>query len=230
MPPTAGAVRWTFDGEVWRVSGTPPACPSPLTFTTPVDLLRATSVLYPGQIRGNDYKPHGGLRFDAVGETGDVVVAAPMDGSVYRGARYLEGGELQYSFDFIHDCGILHRFDHVRELAPLLQQIASAFPPAVEGDSRTTPVAPGQMVRAGETLASGIGLPATSNFFVDWGVYDLRQRNPSSQDPGWLAAHPGELAPYAICWFDNLSPNDAAIVRSLPPGSGESGALSDYCR
>lgn len=229
-PALIGTVRWAFDGDAWQASGTPPECPSPLTFTTPADFSRATSVLYPGQIRGNAYRPHGGLRFDAPGETGHVAVVAPMDGSVYRGARYLERGELQYTFDLVHDCGIMHRFDHLRDLAPLLQQLADLFPPAREGDSRTTPVAGGRIVRAGERLAAGVGGPATRNIFFDWGVYDLRRRNDASRNAAWLVAHPGEFAPYAICWFDNLPPVDAALVRSLPPGSSESGAFSDYCR
>ncbi len=37
---------------------------------------------------------------------------------------------------------------------------------------------------------------------VYWGVYDLRQRNASSNDPAWAAAHPGDVALYGICWFD----------------------------
>ena len=229
-PPMIGAVRWAFDDDAWRASGTPPECPSPLTFATPADFSRATSVLYPGQIRGNAYRPHGGLRFDAPGETGNVAVVAPMDGSVSRGARYLEGGALQYTFDIVHDCGILHRFDHLRDLVPLLQQLADLFPPAREGDSRTTPVAAGRIVRAGERLAAGVGDPAARNVFFDWGVYDVRRRNDASQNGAWLAAHPGAFASYAICWFDNLPPGDAALVRSLPPGSSESGAISDYCR
>lgn len=230
LPPMPGTVRWNFDGDAWRASGTPPECPSPLMLAAPVDLLRATSVLYPGQVRGGAYRPHGGLRFDTPGETGNVAVVAPMDGSVYRGARYLEGGELQYTFDVVHDCGIMHRLDHLRELTPALQQLADSFPPAVEGDSRTTPVAAGPLVRSGERLATGIGRPAARNVFLDWGVYDLRGRNDAGQNPAWLVAHPGEFAPYAICWLDNLSPADTAVVRSLPPGSSESGARSDYCR
>ena len=225
-----GVVRWSFDGQTWRASGAPPECPSPLIFTAPADLAQATSVLYPGQIRGGDFKPHGGLRFDAPGQTGAVRVVAPMDGTIYRGARYLGGGEVQHMFDFVNDCGIMHRFDHLFDLAPVLRQIADTLPPPVEGDSRTTLVASGQTVRAGEVLATSIGFPVAGNFFFDWGVYDLRRRNAASENPAWLATHPGEFAPYAICWLDYLAPADAAVVRSLPAGSSESGAFSEYCR
>lgn len=132
--------------------------------------------------------------------------------------------------DFLHECGILHRFDHLLALSPPLQALVDLLPPPVERDSRTTPVGAGHAVRAGDMLATSVGSPKAGNLFIDWGVYDLRQRNAASENPAWLASHPGEFASYAICWFDYLDPGDAAIVRSLPSGSSESGAHSDYCR
>ena len=222
-----------YDGQTWQASGIPPPCPNPLTFTTPVNLSRVTSILYPGQMRGNaprrGYKPHGGFRFDAPGETDDITVVAPMAATIYRAARGLDNGEIQYMFDFINACGVLYRLSHLRDLSPRFQQIAASLPPAVEGDSRTSPVAAGQNVAVGETIATTVGY-RSGNFFFDWGVYDLRARNEASADPAWLAQHPGEQAPYAIYWFDHLSPGDRAIVRSLPPADWQSGATSDYCR
>jgi len=224
-----GGVRWVFDGEQWQPPGVVPDCPAEFRFTTPIDLSNVTSVLYPGQVRGNGFRPHGGFRFDRPGQPNDIVVRAPMDGAIHRMARYLEGGELQHMIDILHECGILHRFDHLLALPPPLEAIAGLLPPPVEGDSRTTPVGAGHVVRAGDTLATSIGA-RSGNRFIDWGVYDLRMRNAASEDPAWLASHPGEFASYAICWLDYLEPGDAAIVRSLPPGSSESGALSAYCR
>ena len=81
----------------------------------------------------------------------------------------------------------------------------------------------------GETIGTAVGY-LSGNFFLDWGVYNLRARNEASEDSAWLAQHPGELAPYAICWFDHLSPGDRTIVRNLPPADWQSGAMSDYCR
>jgi hypothetical protein len=225
-----GGVRWAFDGEQWQPPSIAPDCPADLRFTTPTDLSTVTSVLYPGQIRGNDFRPHGGFRFDRPGQPNDIVVSAPMDGAIYRVARYLEGGDVQHMLDILNECGILHRLDHLSRLSPPLQAIADLLPPPTEGDSRTMPVGAGHAVRAGETLAVGVGSLKARNLFFDWGVYDVRQRNAASDDPAWLASHPGEFASYAICWFNHLDPGDAAIVRSLPPGSSESGALSAYCR
>ena len=227
--PSAFGVSWMYDGQTWQASGVPPPCPTPLTFTTPVNLSRVTSILYPGQSRGGWYKPHGGFRFDAPGETGEITVVAPMVSTVYRASRALDNGEIQYMFDFINGCGILHRLGHLRDLSPRFQQIAASLPPAVEGDSRTSRAVSGQNVAVGETIGTAVGY-LSGNFSLDWGVYDLRARNEASEDPAWLSQHPGELAPYAICWFDHLPSGDSMFVRSLPPADWQSGATSDYCR
>ena len=85
-----------YDGQTWQASGVPPPSPTPLTFATPVNLSRVTSILYPGQTRGGWYKPHGGFRFDAPGETGDITVVAPMVSTVYRASRGLDNGKIQW--------------------------------------------------------------------------------------------------------------------------------------
>ena len=117
-------------------------------------------------------------------------VVAPMAATIYRAARGLDNGEIQYMFDFINACGVLYRLSHLRDLSPRFQQIAASLPPAVEGDSRTSPVAAGQNVAVGETIATTVGY-RSGNFFFDWGVYDLRARNEASAEPAWLAQHPG---------------------------------------
>ena len=184
-----------------------------------MDLNLVTSILYPGQTRGGNYKPHGGFGLDRPGQSNNVTVVAPLDGMVYRGARYTENGSQQILIDVLNACGIMYRFDHVLTLSARFQQTAEAWP--LSSDSRTTMTAPGQTVTAGETIATAVG--QSGNVFFDWGVYDLRRRNGS-------AAPEGELSSYAVCWFDWLSASDAARVRSLPSRDGASGSTSDYCR
>ena len=220
-------VSWQNRGVAWTASSIPPTCESPLVLPLPMSLSRATSVLYPGQPRSGDYKAHGGFRFDGPGQGNDVEVFAPIDADLYRGARYLEGGIVQHTFDFINSCGIMYRLDHLLELTPILQAVANTLPLGGEGQSQSTFLAPGQTIRAGEILAKKIGLPG--NVFFDWGVYDLRMMNAASNDAEWLARHPGEQAPYAICWLEFLSSTDGVIVSGLPPSDGMSGAMSDYC-
>lgn len=220
---------WGFKGQVWSAIGTPPACASPLVMPLPVEMGRVTSILYPGQVRG-DYKAHGGFRYDLPGQTTAVEVKTTMSARVLRAARYLASGEIQYTFDFVNDCGIMFRFGHLRDLAPKFQAIADTLPVPIELDSRATGIS-GVTAAQGEVVGTGVGLrDSARNVFLDYGVYDLRQRNASSNDPAWLAAHDNDTMPYGTCWFDLLSASDAALVRSLPPADGLMGRTSDYCR
>ena len=127
---------WTFDGESWQVRGTPPTCPEPLVLPAPVDINLVSGILYPEQEQGNDYKPHGGFRFDNH-INNEVDVYAPMDGNLFKAARHLEYGEVQYSLYFINDCGIMYKLDHIRELTATFKEILNNIPMGGEGDSRT---------------------------------------------------------------------------------------------
>lgn len=227
-PADAAAVGWFFDGAAWRANGSPPACPMPLRFAPPVNFSSVTAVLYPGQVRGGNYKAHGGFLF-AVGSNATVTVRAPMSGYVYRGVRYIEAGEVQYLFDVINDCGIMYRFDHLLTLSPRFAAIANMLPPAGPS-SGTTQLPPGQeFVSEGEVIATAVGFANTGNSSMDWGVYDLRQKNAASNDPAWLSAHPGEQAPYALCWLDDFSAEESAALHALPGGDGQAGKMSAYC-
>jgi hypothetical protein len=221
-------VTWNFNGTDWSAAGTAPACGAPLTFPTAIDISRATALLYPGQIRGGNYKPHGGFLFPTF-TNASVTVTVPMAGYVYRGVRYIEDGEVQYLFDIINPCGVMHRFDHLLTLSTRFAALANQLPPATTS-SMTTFFAGREEVAAGDVIATGVGHLSTGNTGVDWGVYDLRQRNAASTNAAWFAAHSGELAPFAICWLDNLSNGDAARARALPAGDFLMGATSDYCR
>jgi Tfp pilus assembly protein PilV len=224
-------VTWQLSSNGWQpMGGTPPACPDPLNLKAPADLSLVTGILYPGQTRGGNYKPHGGFRFDNQ-TNNDITVTAPLTAQVVRGGRYLLEGELQYTFDFITPCGIMYRVGHFLKLPAKFQAMADQFPPAAEGDSRTNYVNPPVTIQAGEVLATAVGVTKDTNVFFDWGVYDLRKRNTASQDATWASKYgKEELAPHALCWFDLLSTSDAARVKSLPPGDPTSGKDSDYCK
>jgi hypothetical protein len=219
-------VTWSFTGSTWTASGAAPACASPLTFAMPVDIAKVMSVLYPGQTRGGNYKAHGGFRF-ADGTNTAITVTAPMAGYLYRGARYIESGEVQYLFDIVNSCGVMHRFDHLLTLSSRFQAFADTLP-APSSSSATTNFAVGTTITEGETIATAVGFRTTGNTSVDWGAYDLRQKNAASNDAAWFAAHPGEQPPYALCWLDNVAPS--AQLRALPGGDGVAGKTSDYCR
>lgn len=211
-------------------------CPEPFIFPLPVDITKSTSILYPGQVRGGDYKAHGGFRFDN-SIPSDIIVTAPIDAKVIAGARYpANTGDLQYTFDFEHPCGIRYRFGHMLTLTPKFQAIADKFPLPTGLDSRTTQVYPPIEVKSGEIVATAVGMTKDgnskngTNTFLDWGVYDYRQKNESSKNPAWAAGHTSDTYQYAVCWFDWISADDKAKVLALPSSDRQSGKTSDYCK
>lgn len=219
---------WQQTEDGWISIMKPPVCPSMIA---PVSFVQVTSILYPGQTRGGNYKPHGGFRFDGAANN-LITVTAPLDGFIVRGAQYLAEDELQYTFDVMNNCGLMYRLGHLRSLPANLKHIADTWPDPVKEDSRTHPVDPPVAVKQGEILAEEVGLRATKNVFFDWGVYDFRQPNSASESPSYQAAHMDdkELSWHAVCWFDLLSPLDKAAIRALPPGDPKSGKTSDYCK
>src|SRR3989344_6959525 len=226
---TVEKVTWARTEDGWKVSGTPPACPEPLV-KLPIDISQATSILYPGQLRGGDFKAHGGFRFDNQ-QNNSVTVSAPLDAELVYASRYIEMGELQYMLDFIAPCGYTYRFDHLLALDSKFQAVADKLPEAKESDSRTTSISPSVPVKAGETIATQIGMNKSRlNVFFDWGLYDMRTKNQSSKDTAWAAAHDFPNALHGVCWFDLLSAEDKAKVRALPASDSDSGKTSDFCK
>jgi hypothetical protein len=217
LPGTSAS--WAFNGTTWQNNGAATDCQNPL-LQAPLDLSKVTSILYPGQTRGGDYKAHGGFRLDGAGQASQVAVVSAIAGTVVRGARDTAHGVLQYGFDIINPCGVMMRIGHLLELSPKFAAIADTLPPATS--SSTFTALSGYTVSAGEPIATAIGLPG--NVFMDFGIYDLRSRNPAT------TSMTGELKPYGICWLDALPAADKARVRSLPAADGVSGTTSDYCR
>jgi len=200
------------------------SCPTPL-LQSPVDLSKVTSILYPGQERGGNYKAHGGFGFDNATDN-SVTVKIPLDGKITRVARYRELGEVQYLFEFEGNCGVSFRLDHLRELTAKFEAVVGAFP--IKEDSRTDLVNPPVAVMLGEVIATEVGF--LNNVFVDFGVYDMRQKNEASKDPAWAGAHSQFPADsYGICWLDALPQADSLVVKALPSRDGASGKKSDYC-
>ena len=200
------------------------SCPTPL-LQSPVDLSKVTSILYPGQERGGNYKAHGGFGFDDATDN-SVTVEIPLDGKITRVARYRELGEVQYLFEFEGNCGVSFRLDHLRELTAKFEAVVAAFP--IKEDSRTDLVNPPVAVMLGEVIATEVGF--LNNVFLDFGVYDMRQKNEASKDPAWAGAHSQFPADsYGICWLDALPQADSLVVKALPSRDGASGTKSDYC-
>jgi hypothetical protein len=221
-----GGEQAVGDGtEVASPNAPSSSCPTPL-LQTPVDLSKVTSILYPGQERGGNYKAHGGFGFENATDN-SVTVKIPLNGKITRVARYTEMGEIQYLFEFEGDCGVSFRFDHLKKLTAKFEAVVDAFP--IKEDTRTDPVSPPVPVMVGEVIATEVGF--LNNVFVDFGVYDMRQKNEASKDPAWASAHSEfPLDSYGICWFDSLPEADSLALKSLPSRDATNGKTSDYCK
>ncbi len=217
-------VLWSFNGKEWLSNGQVPECANPLDFKLPSDIDTATSAIWPGQTRGNDFKPHGGVRHNN-SSAGKTDVRAPMSGILYRAAKYIQDNEIQYMIEVVDNCGIAYRMDHLRILSPRLASELSKLPKPTHSSvtSLTSPI----FFKKDELIATQIGLKDTQNYFYDLGVYDLRQKNKSAQNKTWASTHNVELGHYAICWFDLLSDEQNKKLRNLP--TGNEGKVSDYC-
>lgn len=224
------SVRWSMNGSEWEASGSPPNCSDPLSIATPVDISKATAILYPGQYRGSDYKPHGGFRFDGAAN-GDITVTVPQDSVVYKGSRYIQQGEVQYLFVLIAPCGIMYKFDHLLTLSEQFQALADKLPEAEVDNSATTNFEPAPKVSAGDVIATAVGFKKNNNVSVDFGVYDLRKKNSISNDSDWKEMHPNEseYGEHGICWLDFLENDASAVAKSLPGGDSQNSKTSDYC-
>jgi hypothetical protein len=225
-----GGISWSFNGEDWSANSTPPECPDPLIIESPVNVNLASGILYPGQVRGGDYKPHGGFRFNNLLGTNKVDVYAPMDGNLVRASRHLAMGEIQYSLYFINDCGIMFKLDHLLELTPKFQKTLETIPQGAEGDSRTTGISSALFVKQNEQIATKVGFEKSRNIFFDFGLYDLRRKNGVVYDSVFRQNHDGinEFGVHALCFLDYLKEKDQQFVKSLPAG-GIEGKVSDYC-
>lgn len=225
-------INWHLGGGgVWEAEGTPPPCPAQPLLDSPVDLSLVTSILYPGQVRGNAFKPHGGFRFDQQ-PNNDITVTVPMDAKLSRGTRgRFEGqDEIQYGFEFVAPCGIWYSFGHLRSLSPKFQAFADALPVVTERTQQQLyDIASSPDVKTGEVIATQVGITSTKNVFVELAVLDLRQKNGLTIRPEW-AQFSDEFDPYGVCWLDLLPADDQAVAKALPGGDSVSGKESDYCK
>lgn len=199
-----------FFGYGWMERNKENTCP---ILQSPVDIANVTSVLYPGQYRGGDYKAHGGFRLDGL-SSNEVIVKAPISAKLTKAGRYVEIGEVQYIFIFETNCGLKYRFDHLLTLAPKFRAVVEKLPRAVEGRSEFVDISPTVVAQTGETIATAVGfrkIGNNPNVSFDFGVYLYNQH-----DSG-------------LCWLDLLSQEDAKILKTLPGGDYKSGKTSDYC-
>jgi hypothetical protein len=223
-------VVWQFNGNSWQSLGDTSKCNNIISLIPPVDFTKVSSLLFPGQIRGNDFKGHGGFRFDGLKDN-NVNVVMPIDAKLIRGSMYEESGEVQYMLDFISNCGVMIKFDHLLTLSPTLDKIVkSEIKLGKDGDSRTTNFKTQTTFNAGELIATQIGHVKPFNPGMDFGVYDLKSQNLASKRSDFIEKYKSksETAFFGVCWLDYFSSEENALLKSLPIVSVE-GKESEYC-
>lgn len=229
---------------VWQFNGVDGFMPSPPEAQTPecgdlgwtlplADLSLVVGRLEPGQIRGGDYKAHGGFRM----QTSEVTVVSAINGQITSVAAYLENasgssenGEVQYLIEIQNPCGIQIRYDHLKALGETVQKVLEDNGVKTRQDSRTTFIQPPAPIQAGDVIATAVGFTETgANYTFDFGAYDLRERQPTKRPADELMkmGPSGILGLYGLCWYDLFGGQTAQELRAIPVGSAEKG--SDYC-
>jgi hypothetical protein len=153
--------QWSGSWDLgWTLIGSPPPCPADLSTLfsrLPFDINQVTSIRRPGYMNPQSgYKAHAHVRFPAADSTGQQLIHAPADGWLFGAARYVEAytpGNDQVILDFYTDCGVMWRFDHLRDgrLSPAMAAAIANVPRREDSQGmRLTPV----RVRAGECPAN----------------------------------------------------------------------------
>jgi hypothetical protein len=233
-------VKWAFNEqklEWFAQTGTPSTCKDPFVFDqSPVDLSKIMVIGMPGQYRGYNYKPHGGLRLTNP-DSGKMDVVMPTDATLVSLTRYYENNDdIQYLLTFETSCGIAFRFDHLHTLSPAFQAIAETTPAPKKNDTRTDPNMAFKRTdfKAGDLVATDIGFPSIKNFGFDFGAYDYRHRNTISKNQTWASIHNQyqSLDWYGTCWIDQLPGADAVKAKELAfvvVNPARPNIISDYC-
>jgi len=233
--PSAGVVKWSYNGSAWAPTGTPAACPQPLIAQGALlDFSKAVSKVQPGQSRGGSYKPHGGLRWSEYGKyVSGVTITAPFDGEIQAVAHYIESGNYQFVVNIIHPCGIMLRLGHLRVPSDVMKNVLNTIPAARENDSRETFVT-GFSISKGQTIATEVGMiapagPDSFGTFMDLGIVDLRSKN-ASLPAGFTSNADARYSRYSVCWYvgNYFSEVDRTTAQRLPDSNGD--ATSDYCK
>jgi hypothetical protein len=225
-------VTWRYDVSTnkWLPNGTPPVCAANPLAQSPVDTKKITSVAYPGQYRNGAYNPNGAFSFDDFGSN-EVKIYLPLDAKLSRITSYIENGDQQYSLFFVSPCGYAVKFDHLLILTSKYQKIVERLRPSGSVGSPSVPVVPPVNAKAGDQLASAVGLPSERSISFDFGLYDLRAPNKISQSTTWTYYHTVFKSTewFGVCWFNLLPKTDAAHIKTLLQDGSQATARSDYC-
>ena len=210
----------------------------------PIDVTIVDVFTPPGRPGGDSYHGsyyvgHGHLRSHNTPHE-QIEVKFPAEGfSLYQANRQLEDyyieeketdtvkhivdDEEQVTLTFHHPCGIAVKIAHLAQVTDRWAEIIKDIP-VFTNDSKITFMPSGKdFVESGEVLARAIG--HATNTSLDFGVYDLRNKNDSAERlardwPKYVLD-----ASHGICWTGLFGPE----VQKLLEGKADSNATSDFC-
>ena len=234
---SAPLVRWNTNSEKeWAPSSDSPPCePFGEVFSVfPIDTNLLTQFARPGRTGyanadGTEpiYIAHGALRADN-SQYDQIDVRFPADGfSLYAANRRLEesiSNEEQVKLLFHHPCGIQVWIDHLAKPTDRWTSIIEDVPVTTSSQITFMPAGTHQ-VQAGEVLASGIG--HEHHTYLDFGVYDLRNKNSVAEMIANEWPEYQSTGDYAICWSTFFGPETQQLLEALPAGAVDT---SDYCQ
>lgn len=227
---------WMDNQGKWVANDTPPACTFPIIPAgSLLDFTKPLSLLQPGQVRGGSYKPHGGFRWSAYGTyIESTKISVPFDGVVSVAWQYKTEGAYQFGVNIVHPCGFMLRLGHLHVASPQFAAILEKLPPAIEMDSRENYINPPLAVKAGDVIATAVGIPPPASAdamgtFFDFGLLDLRAPNPAVP-ADFTSNADAKYSKYSLCWYQGnyLSDSDKALVAKMPLSNGDS--TSTYCK
>lgn len=214
---------------MWLPNAPPPKCASLPFSHSPIDTRLVTAVFYPGQYRGQAYNANGSFEFDNASGN-EVKVVLPFDAKLARLSSYIENGDPQYSLFFVNPCGLAVKFDHLLTPSPKFTKVIQKLRPSATVGAGSVPVIPPIKVKAGQLVATAVGIPSERNVGFDFGLYDLRAQNEISKNTIWTYYHQTFKSTewFGVCWFNLLPKADAASVQNLL--QADPTARSDYCQ
>jgi hypothetical protein len=125
------------------------------------------------------------------------------------------------------------RIGHMHIPSAEFTQILSSLPPAAENDSREYQINPPAVVKMGDVIATGVGMPSPApvdslGAYIDLGLLDLRHTN-SVLPANYSTNADVKYSNYSLCWYQEnyLSSTDQGLAAKLPLANGD--ATSDYC-
>ncbi|MBI2085412.1 MAG: hypothetical protein HYT71_02780 [Candidatus Aenigmarchaeota archaeon] len=148
-------------------------------------------------------------------------VYAPVDAKLVAGAKYTEGGGLNYLLFFDVSCEAEIKFDHITEPVKLISDMFPN-PPKIE-DTRTDQLV-ATSFKAGDLIGYTTGTPAAKNW--DFGVYNKAKLNHLNGNRDYE-----EIDWRAGCPYDYFAAGKKEFYYTLfVSKTGEGAPPTDFCK